>query len=363
MRKRSVILMVLLLGCFLVSSPEGKEQPTGPGELYDSAMELYYQGKYTRAIEIFSGLIQSFPTSPSVSHAHYMIGKCYLQLGQFEQARQRFIHYRETYPNGDRVSDAERGISLAQERSKEDASLQFHRFTPPPSRVSKEVKRRICVQVFSFDAERWEDIEKRVKELKKAGIDTVIVRVFQNRGDRVHSCVTPQQETGVYFRTGHAPVVDDLLGKLTEMVHRHGLEIFAWMTTQDADYGLDGHQDLRTVRYNFETKKMETGRGISLFHPVVLNRLEGLFRDLGRYAIDGILFQDDLVLKHNEDFHPEAGKAFFKEFGYAPGSLPVTESVSRNILSLPMYAGITAAQVEKVTSLIHSYTHEMLVAH
>jgi hypothetical protein len=50
----------------------------------------------------------------------------------------------------------------------------------------------------------------------------------------------------------------------------------------------------------------------------VLKRLEGLFRDLGRYPIDGILFQDDLILKHNEDFSTEANKAFLKEFGYLP---------------------------------------------
>jgi hypothetical protein len=50
----------------------------------------------------------------------------------------------------------------------------------------------------------------------------------------------------------------------------------------------------------------------------VLKRLEGLFRDLGRYPIDGILFQDDLILYHNEDFGTEANQSFLKEFGYLP---------------------------------------------
>jgi hypothetical protein len=50
----------------------------------------------------------------------------------------------------------------------------------------------------------------------------------------------------------------------------------------------------------------------------VLKRLEGLFRDLGRYPIDGILFQDDLILRHDEDFSPEANQAFLEEFGYLP---------------------------------------------
>jgi biofilm PGA synthesis lipoprotein PgaB len=63
---------------------------------------------------------------------------------------------------------------------------------------------------------------------------------------------------------------------------------------------------------------MEVARGFNLFHPDVLKRLEGLFRDLGRYPIDGILLQDDLMLKHNEDFSVEANKAFLEEFGYSP---------------------------------------------
>jgi hypothetical protein len=63
---------------------------------------------------------------------------------------------------------------------------------------------------------------------------------------------------------------------------------------------------------------MEETRGFNLFHPDVLKRLEGLFRDLGRYPIEGILFQDDLTLRHNQDFSNDANKAFLKEFGYAP---------------------------------------------
>jgi biofilm PGA synthesis lipoprotein PgaB len=105
---------------------------------------------------------------------------------------------------------------------------------------------------------------------------------------------------------------------VAEIAHRNGLDLFAWITTRYADYGLDGHPEYRCKSYNFETKKMEVARGYNLFHPDVLKRLEGLFRDLGRYPIEGILLQDDLILKHNEDFSLDAGKAFLQEFGYSP---------------------------------------------
>jgi biofilm PGA synthesis lipoprotein PgaB len=161
-------------------------------------------------------------------------------------------------------------------------------------------------------------VEKRMKALKDSGVDTLILRVFQNKGDRMYKFATPRNEEGVYFKTDHAPVVDDILGKMAEIAHRNGLEIFAWMTTRYANYGSEGPPELRCKSYNFETKKLEMARGYNLFHPEVIKRLEGLFRDLGRVPIDGILFQDDLILKHNEDFSTEANKGFFKESGYSP---------------------------------------------
>ena len=187
---------------------------------------------------------------------------------------------------------------------------------PPLS--GEKPRRRICAQIFYFDGTSLEEIEKRVKELKDAGVDTLLVRVFQNKGDRTYKIVNLQHEEGVYFKTEYAPVVGDILGDLAEIVHRNGLEIFAWMTTRFANYGSEIPPEHRCKVYNFGTKKIETGKGFNLFHPEVLKRLKGLYRDLGRYPIDGILFQDDLILKHNEDFSPEATKAFLQEFGYAP---------------------------------------------
>jgi uncharacterized lipoprotein YddW (UPF0748 family) len=182
----------------------------------------------------------------------------------------------------------------------------------------KKVKRRICAQIRSFEGSNLGEVEKKVGELKQAGVDTLILRVFQNKGDRLYKFVTPRYEEGVYFKTEYAPVVEDILGPLTEIAHRYGLEVFAWMTTRYANYGLEGNSEYRCKSYNFETRRIEEARGFNLFHPGVLKHLEGIFRDLGRYPIEGILFQDDLILRHNQDFSNDANKAFLKEFGYTP---------------------------------------------
>jgi len=189
---------------------------------------------------------------------------------------------------------------------------------PGQEKVARAVKRRVCAQIFYLDSKSLEEVEKKVKKLKNAGVDTLIFRVFQYKGGQIYPFAIPRREEGVYFKTEYAPVVDDILGKLAEIVHRNGLEIFAWTNTRYASYGLDGNPEYLSRSYNFETKKVEVSRGLNLFHPHVLKRLEGLFRDLGRYPIDGILFQDDLILRHNEDFGIDANRAFLKEFGFSP---------------------------------------------
>lgn len=51
----------------------------------------------------------------------------------------------------------------------------------------------------------------------------------------------------------------------------------------------------------------------------------------------------------------------FKELGYQPGTLPETEKLSNEILSLPIYAGITPAQVDGVIDVVRSFIQEMVV--
>jgi tetratricopeptide (TPR) repeat protein len=328
--RRWFIGSILILSTFaFILQSYGQEKFRNAGELYDSGMEMYYKGRYEEAIDRFSKLILFFPSSKSTPYSRYMIGQSYLKMGKCETALQQFDLYLKTYPNGDRVNEARKGIETCKEKLKSKTSP-----LPPPSPSPKEealgrievrslpedgkAKRRICAQIFDFEEKSFENVERRVRELKQAGVNTLIVRVFQNRGGKVYPFVTPRHEEGVYFRTEYVPVVDDVLGKLAEIVHQNGLDLFAWMTTRYANYGMEENFEYRCKGYNFGTEKVEVARGFNLFHPDVLKRLEGMFRDLGRQPIDGILFQDDLILKHNEDFNPEASIAFLKEFGYLP---------------------------------------------
>ncbi|OGP77130.1 MAG: hypothetical protein A2V86_09950 [Deltaproteobacteria bacterium RBG_16_49_23] len=355
--RRLAIGVFLIASIFLsISLVRGQGKPAGSGEVYDSAMDLYYKGRYQEAVDGFSKLVQSFPTSRLISYSHYMMGQCFLKMESYEEAIEKFEYYLKVYPGGERAKESEQGLRVARERlrpkreiggtvvevkpapveiikamvpeetKKEGVKVSFKEETkvsaerPAVGGVPEiqKVKRRVCAQVSYLDGKNLVEVEKRIKELKDAGVDTLIFRVFQNKGDRMYKFAKARHEEGVFFKTEHALVVDDILGQIAEIVHRHGLELFAWMTTRHATYGVEKHPEYRSWSYNFETKKMEIGRGLNLFHPDVLKRLEGLLRDLGRYPIDGILFQDDLILRHNEDFSVEANKAFLKDFGYSP---------------------------------------------
>ncbi len=324
-----IVGIVLIVFGFLSTLPTPKsEESFNPGAVYDSSMELYHKNRFQDALEGFSRVVRSFSGSKLVPYSQYMIGLCLLRMEKFEEADQQFRLYLKDFPDGDRVREAQTGIKMSEERLRAKPPDQPASSAPgggvagtvaeKPIREAGKTKRRICAQIFYFDGKSLDEVEARMKELKGAGVDTLIVKVFQNRGDRMSPFVIPRHEEGVYFKTDFAPVVDDVLGKLADLAHRNGLDLFAWMTTRFANYGLDRFPEYRCRTYNFETKQMEAGRGFTLFHPYALNRLEGLFRDLGRYPIEGILFQDDLILKHNEDFSPEANKAFLRESGFLP---------------------------------------------
>ncbi|MBE9503235.1 MAG: family 10 glycosylhydrolase [Proteobacteria bacterium] len=179
-------------------------------------------------------------------------------------------------------------------------------------------KRTIAMQVLLFQSENLNELEERIWSLKKAGFNTLIVRVFQNKGDRHYRFARKGSETGVYFKTDHAPVVDDILGQVAEISHRNGIDIFAWVTTRYADYGVEDKPGWQAVSYDLKSKGFTKAKGLNLFNRDVKNHLLSLYRDLARYDIDGVLFQDDLVLRHNEGFSKDARQGFASYGGKMP---------------------------------------------
>jgi len=196
-----------------------------------------------------------------------------------------------------------------------------------------------AVQILWMNCRNFDEVEKSIYKLKMAGVNTLIIRVFQNRYDRFYPFANPPSPpfttsppppseggdrgevkggmggSGVYFNTSYAPVIDDILGKLVEIAHRNNIKIFAWMTTRDSSWLIEEHPDFLESIYDFKNGAIVKGEKLNIFNPEVIERLKGVYRDLARYDIDGILFQDDLVLRHTEGYSNEARSLFKRDTG------------------------------------------------
>lgn len=152
-------------------------------------------------------------------------------------------------------------------------------------------------------------------QLRTSGFNTIIVRVFQNCSDRYHhigklSTTTPKE--GVYFDTSQAPVISNLLPDICQDAHAERLRVFAWMTTLHANYH---HKPLPKVyHYNLQSRSCQPTDTLDPTAHENQEFLIALYRDLAANPIDGIMFQDDLELRHTEGFHPKQnGKGFYPE--------------------------------------------------
>jgi len=186
---------------------------------------------------------------------------------------------------------------------------------PPEETKSALTRRMLAAQVLVFKSRDYPQVEQCVIDLKQAGVNTLIVRAFQNRGDRVYRFCRPQFKTGVYFETTHAPVVDPVLTKIVSIGHRHGLKVFAWMETRKTPLRLAHAEPFAALEYAFETRSFRPIRQWSIFDETVETKLIGLYKDVAATGIDGILIQDDLVMRQWEDFSPKAMALFARETG------------------------------------------------
>lgn len=187
-----------------------------------------------------------------------------------------------------------------------------------PERKELPSTRRILgAQVLVFESKDFQETEKNFVNLKKAGVNTVIVRAFQNHGDRAHYFARPRKNAGVYFETSHAPVVDPVLTKIVSIGHHHGIKVFAWMETRKMPLHLPDPEASRALAYCFETQTLEPIAMWSIFDESVEKKLIGIYKDVVSSGVDGILIQDDLIMYQCEDFSSKAVNLFEKETGKA----------------------------------------------
>jgi biofilm PGA synthesis lipoprotein PgaB len=112
--------------------------------------------------------------------------------------------------------------------------------------------------------------------------------------------MTAEDAQGVYFPTDRVPVIMDLLTPFVAICREEGLRPFAWMVTRDARLGVS---DLAPeFAYHPKSATLRPTPRLDILDPDVLEHLEGLFTDLARTGVAGILLQDDLSSRMVEGF-------------------------------------------------------------
>ncbi len=170
------------------------------------------------------------------------------------------------------------------------------------------------VQVFVMDASYQSDYNNFFKELKDQGVNTVFFRVFHNRGDRPHLGLEMKCDSGVYFRTTELCTVADILDDIVTSAHKNGIKLYAWMATRsitalkERDLSLSFSPNGGTVE----------GYGANIFKKDIRKRLVTIFTDLARYNIDGVLVQDDFIVKYNEGADDHTLDLFKSDTGFSP---------------------------------------------
>ncbi len=208
--------------------------------------------------------------------------------------------------------------------------------TPSPLEIQGvQITRLYCTSPTGLDS--------FMKRLKRAGIGTVYFRVFQNPGDAFFRIFPPKARVGVYFETTKAPVVSNLLPLVCRAAHRYGIQVYAWMNTLKASFMFRGARLGHVEAYDLATGRAVGTSRLSPFAPKVVPALCALFTDLARTPVDGILIQDDLVLRYNEDVSPWAIQMFKRETGVkdiSPARFYVLGKEGSHGVQLKGYKGI-----------------------
>ena len=177
---------------------------------------------------------------------------------------------------------------------------------------SKDIDKINGVQIFVLDKEYEKDLDGFFKKLSEKGINTVFFRAFHNEKDRPHLNATLNCSSGVYFKTDHACVVNDMLPKIIHYGHKYNMKVYGWMATRSLSFLKT--EDNMSLSLN-PNGGNSIGYGANIFKENVRNSILNLFRDLAKTNVDGILFQDDFILKYNEGSDKFASELFEKETG------------------------------------------------
>ncbi len=178
--------------------------------------------------------------------------------------------------------------------------------------INKKNEKINAAQVFVIDEKYKNNVGLFFKEAKAKGVNTVFFRVFHNAGDRYHFNIKSDCRSGLYFKDDNFCTVNDILSPIIKAAHNNGIKLYAWVATRS----LTDLKSENLMSKSFSPEgNITLGYGANIFHNEVRSKIISLFESLSKYNIDGILFQDDFIMKYSEGADNIASELFFAETG------------------------------------------------
>jgi hypothetical protein len=282
----ALLVFLILFGCatpgvISVSHPEFQE-----------GMTAYAHGDYKRAELIFNQIIAKYVGSPFLAEAQWMMARSIEGQLDLERAVTQYQLFVRNYPTHPHRSAADLKIAELEEKLY-------------PWRKSRQVHLAAVLNLsnrFTLSAlERW------FYRFEKAGVDTLVIKVFHTGSQEMSS--------GVFFQTLHAPVLMDALATWARTAHRYHLRVFAWMSVRQMEWKLRSNPKWADLKYDPRHMSLMSSEMMDLFQPAVRDYIMSLYQDLASYSIEGILFGDDLFYKAEEGLGEVAQQQFIRDFG------------------------------------------------
>jgi tol-pal system protein YbgF len=85
---------------------EAKETPPNPEGLYGLGQDLFIAGRYEKAREVFSNLVERFPAHGLADNALYWVGESYYSEKDYDQALIKFKEVVDRYPDENKAPDS-----------------------------------------------------------------------------------------------------------------------------------------------------------------------------------------------------------------------------------------------------------------
>lgn len=167
-----------------------------------------------------------------------------------------------------------------------------------------------AVQVFTLSSPDIAGLQGEFKQIKAAGFNTIIIRVFKNPYDSRFRFLRESAETGVYFESNSEPLVADVLDPVVREAHRQNLQVYAWITTRKSQWLLREHPEWDSPAMDPDKGVFKPGGHLDIYRNDVENRLTEMIVSLGATGVDGILLQDDFVSRQFEDLRSNAWRNF-----------------------------------------------------